>query len=247
MANKATLVVGVDGSPKTVVEWPGDSGGDSFNPNRVDCSVNSGRVDGLYTAQPVLHTQPAGNVVGGFNGGGTGNKSICGYRLIPDGQPLSAWQGFSYTWRDLDPLNPGLPTYANILVDVNGDGSLIKIFVVDPVSLPALNNGTNTPNVDGSTTTSYAAASQFVLIVNLLAGVAPAVSLGPAWPANSFRISDVLAVYPNARFLETASGDGGLPKSPNVTPAFLLVTGDSLNQQIRAMRVSGVTFNGASL
>ena len=36
-------------------------------PNRVDCSVNSGLVDNLYSAAPVLHTQTSGNVGGGFN------------------------------------------------------------------------------------------------------------------------------------------------------------------------------------
>jgi len=35
-----------------------------------------------------------------------------------------------------------------------------------------------------------------------------------------------------------------LPKAPNKTPPLMLITGDSINQIIRAFRLSDVKFNG---
>lgn len=220
-------------------------GGSAFEfPNRLDCSVNSGRVSELYTAAPVLHTQPAANPAGGFNGGGTGNKAILGLE-VGDGLPLGALQSLSWTWLDLSFTNAGpFETYSNLVVDVNGDGSLYKVFVNDPASVPALLNTTNVTNGDGSVTSSVVVPANLFLIVNDLAGVVPVVNLGPSWLNHGYALADVLAVYPNAKLKAVNSGDGGLPAATR-TPAWMLLTGDSGNHRLIAMRITGAAFNGA--
>jgi len=233
-------------------------GGGAFEMfSRVDCSVNAAYVESPYSRTPVLHTRSSGQVAGGYNGGGVGNKSILGFR-VGNGLPLGQLQRIEYTWLDLNPAMSGFATYANLIIDVNGDGSAYKIAVIDPASLPGLNNGTTVTNPDGSHTTTWLGASNNVLLVNGLLNpplppggpgfVPPTVPGGPlpgGWPSNSYSIAAILAAYPNAKLAEASSGDGGLPRAPNTTPAFLLATGDSNNQVIRAFLLSNVKFNGA--
>lgn len=238
----------------------GGGGGGLNYPNRLDASVNNGRVENPYSANPILHCQSGGNVAGGFNGGGTGNKCILGYD-VGNLLPLGAFTGFDYTWRDLAPYISGLPVYANLVIDVNGNGTAYKIGVVDPASPLALGNGSTVTNLDGSFTTTFNAATQNLLIVNGLPTVLPGV--GPpyvpptvagaapptygftaGWGSSSYSIAAILAAYPNARLARAASGDGGLPVSPNVTPALMLITGDAINQRIRSFQLSSVRFNG---
>jgi hypothetical protein len=238
----------------------GGGGGGGFNyPNRVDCSVNSAHVQDPYDATPVLHAQSGGNVAGGYNGGGVGNKTILGYR-VGDLLPLSQLVSVEYTWLDLNPATSGLPVYANFVIALNGllGSAIYKIGVIDPASPAALANGSTVVNPDGSRTTTWLAASMNLLLVNALASpgfavgppfVAPTVSLAPLppagnWPSNSYSLAAILAAYPGATLAEASSLDGGLPKAPNKTPAFMLVTGDSTNQIIRAFKLSDVKFNG---
>jgi len=214
---------------------------------RVDCSVNAARVEQPYSATPFLHCQNGGNAAGGFNGAGVGNKSILGFD-VGDGEPLGVWTGIEWTWLDLAASTPGLGVYANLIVDQNGDGSLYKVFVVDPASNVALNNGTTVTNGDGSKTTTFDPSTEYVLVVNDIVGVVPAVDLGgPFWGNRSYRVSDILATYPAATFKYAASADAGLPKSPTKTPAYLLMTGDSTNNRVRAFRLSGVQFDGVGV
>jgi len=241
----------------------GGGGGSDFSfPNRVDCSVNSAHVESPYSIMPVLHAQSGGNAPGGYNGGGTGNKCMLGYR-VGNGLPLGALTSIEWTWKDLNPATSGLAVYANLVLALNGPpGSAVyKIAVIDPASLPALNNGSTVTNLDGSFTTTFLGASMNLLIVNALSVpgtaigapfVPPTVSLAPLpptsnWGSNSYSISAILAAYPGATLIEASSGDGGLPVAPNVTPPFILVTGDSTNQRIRAFKLSNVKFNGADV
>jgi hypothetical protein len=231
--------------------------------NRVDCSVNSAHVESTYAALPVLHAQSGGNTAGGYNGGGTGNKSILGFR-VGNGLSLSLLSSIEWTWFDLNPATSGFPVYANLVIALNGPlGSQInKILVIDPASAPVLNNGTTITNPDGSFTTTFLAASMNVLVVNGLAmsGVSPGppfvmpdqppalippFGLPAGWGSVSYSLATILANYPAATLVEVSSGDGGLPKAPNKTPPFMLITGDSGNQIIRAFRLSNVRFNGA--
>jgi hypothetical protein len=233
---------GPSGPPVAIPE-----GGDQtfVFPGRVDCSVNSAYVELPYSAHPVLHARSGGNAAGGFNGGGLGNKCILGYRA-GNGLPLSQVVSFEYTWLDLNPGTSGLPVYANLLIDVNGNGTAYKIAVIDPASPPALNTGSTVVNPDGSRTTTWLSASNNVLVVNGLLNpplppggpgfvppTVPGAPLPGGWPSNSYSFAAILA-------------DGGLPVSPNKTPALMLVTGDSINQIIRAFRLSGVKLNGVA-
>jgi hypothetical protein len=226
--------------------------------NRVDCSVNSAHVESTYASLPVLHAQSGGNTAGGYNGGGTGNKCILGFRA-GNGLPLGSLSSIEWTWLDLNPATSGLPVYANVVIALNGPlGSApYKIGVIDPTTLPALNNGTTVLNPNGSRTTTWLGASMNLLIVNGLASpgfavgppfVAPTVPGAPlpgGWPSNSYSLAAILAAYPGATLAEASTLDGGLPKAPNKTPPFMLVTGDSTNQIIRAFQLSDVRFNGA--
>lgn len=235
------------------------SGGESFEfPGRVDCSVNSAHVEAPYSSTPVLHAQSGGNLAGGFNGGGTGNKCILGYRV--GSLPLAALTEIEWTWLDLNPATTGLPVYANLVIALNGPpGSApFKIGVVDPAAFPALVNASTITNPDGSFTTRFDASSMNLMIVNGLAApgfavgppfVPPTVSLAPLppaanWGSNSYSIAAILAAYPGAVLMDASSLDGGLPVAPNVTPHFMLITGDSINQRIRAFKLSDVKFNG---
>jgi len=219
-------------------------GGTATQLTRVDCSVNSARVEQPYSATPFLHCQNGGNAAGGFNGGGVGNKSILGFD-VGDGEALGVWTGVEWTWLDLAAATPGIGVYANLIVDQNGNGTLYKVFVIDPASGVALNNGTTVTNGDGSKTTTFDPSTEYVLVVNDIVGVVPAVDLGgPFWGNRSYRVSDILATYPLAKFKYAASADGGLPKTPTKTPAYLLMTGDSTNNRVRAFRLSGVKFDG---
>ena len=215
-------------------------------PNRVDCSVNSGLVDNLYSAAPVLHTQTSGNVGGGFNDLlKIGNKSILGFRTA-NLLGLGTWSGFQYTWRNLSPAGSPFDVYTNLVVDINGNDTVYKIFVMDPNSNPVLDNGTTIINGDGSKTFTHVAGVNHFLVVNDLSGVVPAISLGANWWEHGYALADVLAVYPAARLREASSGDNGMPVL-TPTPAFMLVTGDSNNNRVHAQRLTNVQFNGIAV
>lgn len=228
-------------------------------PDRVDCSVNSAHVESLYGKAPVLHAQPGGNVAGGFNGGGLGNKCILGFR-VGNLLPLGSLSGFKYTWRDLNPATPGIATYVNLVLDVNGNGSAYKIAVVDPASPPGLGNGTTVTNPDGTKTTTFDAATMNLLIVlglpvpplppggpGFVPPTVPGAPLPGGWPSNSWSIAAILAAYPACRLAEASSLDGGLPKAPNTTPAFMIITADSINMLVRAFRITDIEFNGVAI
>lgn len=237
------------------VEGVGPSSGfDPFAfPSRADFSVNSARVEYAQSATPVLHTQTAGPIAGGFNGGGQGTKSILGFD-IADGLALSALVSFEYTWLNLVPfVVGGLAVYANFIVDLFGNGTVYKILVIDPLSVVALNNGTTITNGDGSKTTSLLFASQWVLVVLDVPGYPPGVPVpqvnlapGGSWLSRSYSVADIAAAYPLAVLRRASSLDGGLPKA-TVTPAVMLITGDSSNNRISNMKLSNVKLNGVAV
>jgi hypothetical protein len=218
---------------------------------RGDFSVNAGRVENAWSDAPVLHTQTKNPGAGGYNGGGQGSKSILGFN-VGDGLALSLLLSVAWTWFNLVPyVSTPFGVYLNLIVDLFGNGTLYKILVVDPSSVPALNNGTTILNVDGSRTTSIDFATEWVLVVNDVPGYppgipAPAVNLVPggSWLNRSYRLADIAAAYPLAVLRRANTLDGGLPLA-TVTPAMLLCTGDSGNNRVHAMKVTDVLFNGA--
>lgn len=233
-------------------------------PNRADNSVNSGNVQNLHSPIATLRTQPQGNVVGAFNGAGTGNKAILG-----TGQG-SAWSfgaltSIEFTWRDVQPSQPGPGPYVNLLISLSGTTAGPYVLgVIDP-SLPAsLHNGVTTLNPDGSSTTVWTAATDALVIVNGLL-VPPNPPGGPGfvppsyddspppppplpggWLHYSYTLADIAAAYPAAQFLDGDTGDNGMPKSPNVVRYLAVVVGDSNNQLQRAFEISSVKLNGAT-
>jgi hypothetical protein len=249
----ASVYMGPLGSTQLVQGMTG-GGGDLFAQlARGDFSVNSGRVENAWSDSPVLHTQTRGPLVaGGYNGGGTGSKSILGVD-VGNGLPLASLVSLSWTWLDLVPyVSSPLECYCNLIVDLFGDGSLYKILVIDPASVPALNNGTTVLNLDGSRTTSIAFGTQFVLVVNDVPGYppgvpVPAVNLNPvgSWLSRSYRVADIAAAYPAAVLRRASSLDGGLPIA-TVTPAMLLCAGDSGNNRVQAFKVTSIFFNGVA-
>ena len=140
--------------------------------SRVDLSVNDAYVEGPYTRTPILHAQPGGNVLGGFNGGGLGSKSILGFRTVLgqpiSGMPLSQLKTLQYTWRDLSPPTSVVPftdAYVNFVVDMLGNGTQYNIFVIDPQFDASLVNNTTVVNPDGTSTTTFDAATQCPVII----------------------------------------------------------------------------------
>jgi hypothetical protein len=201
-------------------------------------------VDGANSDAPILRTLTGAPLAGGYNGGGNGSKSILGIdagHLLPLGSIVS----LDYRITNLMPYNvaPWPLAFVNLLVDVLGNGTQLKVFVIDPQSVPALSQTTNTPNLDGSTTVAFDAATNLVLIVGLLPPVVPIVNLGPSFLQQGFSIASVLASYPLARLARLNTLDGGLPKVQTLPP-FLLVNGDSSNNRTIATRLQAIRLNG---
>lgn len=182
----------------------------------------------------------SGNVAGGFVGGGTGNKAIIGTDFALVDQSVGVLNALRVTYAHRRPANTSVLSepYINFIVDINGDGSVYKIFVLDQASNPALNL-LNKAAVAGTVPEDHEYTLTWigdgrVKIVNELAGVTPVENEGAGWLNRVFRIgsvgdaagTSVLAEYPNARFVHAYPADGGLPDSVCL-PATLLVLGDS--------------------
>lgn len=222
---------------------------------RSDQSVNSARVDNVYSTQPILRTQSAGNVAGGFNGPGTGNKAILGCRPFTFGIPLAAIVDFSFTFTDL--LALGLTVYANWVLDLNGDQTAYAVGVIDPAATPGLLLGAATFNPDGSETWSWNPTFNMMVVNGLKVPpnppggpgfVPPTITLpGPplpvGWQNNSYSVADVLAAYPACVVRAGDTLDNGLPKSPNSSYPFLFIAGDSTNQSQRAFQLKRLLLN----
>ena len=214
----------------------------------VDMSVNSGRVDGIGSDHLVLRTLTAGNVAGGFNGGGIGSKAIAAFTDAGLNLLLSALLSFEYTWVDIVSFSAGFLVYANLVVELDPVGApgVYNILVVDPGTPIGLHTYTTTVNPDGSSTTKWTSSNAIQVVGGLPPAILPDYSFGPSWTAQSYLIPTILAAYPNAILRRVASGDGGLPKL-QITPAFMLLTGDSNNNNVRALSVEKVLFNGQHL
>lgn len=225
----------------------GGGGGDTLAfLNRVDCSVNSANVSNAYGARPILQIRTGGNVAGGFNGIGLGNKSILGFSGF-DGIALSTLTSFSYRWRDMAPGNSPFLPYANLVVDINGNDTVYKIFVMSVPGPVGSNPFSIIVNGDGTTTYTHIFGSNDLQVVNDIPPVVPYINVGVPWQSHSYRLSDILASYPSARLRDIASGDAGLPKSPAITPSFLLIQGDSNTNRIGGTALYEVFFNGTQV
>jgi len=233
----------------------GGSGNTFSHPNRLDLSVNHARVSTPYSDVPVLQTSTGTNAAGAYNGGGVGNKAILGFKGL-SGVPLASITSIVFDWMPLS-ITPPAPVlfYANMIVDLGG-GAGVRVFVIDtdPAVAGPLNVGTVTSPSAGVLRMTHTPALNFVQIANAFGPVPPAIApvpvpvaagapLGP-WPASSFSYAAILAAYPGATLIDVSSGDGGLPKAPTVTPALMLIQGDSSNLQMRASAMLSMKVNG---
>jgi hypothetical protein len=259
-------IAGIRGkSPSTYDTRPAGGGGSSALqafPNRLDVSVNQANVDNAQSAVPVLTTRTGVNNVGGFNGGGTGNKAMLGIQGL-NGMPLGNLNSLSWIWQELEEAhtNPlGLHVYANIIIEPNPIGfpGVYKILVFTDTLSP-VSDVITTPVSPGVWLQEWPTDSnKLVFCVNPPGPVPPPLvsvwtTPPPGVPFFSaadntyftqlFRMADILAAYPNAIIVDASSGDGGLPNSA-VIPALLLIVGDSNNRALVSRLISSILVNG---
>lgn len=211
---------GDDTAPET-----GGSGLDSLR-DLVDLSVNdasAGVVDdedgGLR-----LRAEAGSNEVGGFNGSGTGNKSIAG---LPSYDGL-ALHGLSLLAMEARATAGGSAPYFNVVVDLDcGCGELALIVADSTVA-------TTTDLGDGVTRYEFLASEAQWKAAGGLDDILPAhlESTGGA-------LSDVVSAYPWACLTDADTGDDGMPRD-TVTTAIMVIEGDSLNTSELEQRVSAV-------
>lgn len=256
-AYASTAGVGANG---VIVIWEyssggGGGGGDLFEYiERGDFSVNKASVDNAWSANPVIKTQTGTNAAGGFNGGGTGNKTILGIN-VGDGLALGALNTIEYTWRPLVPyVTTPFQPFVNLVCELGAPAPAgYKILVIDPAAVPALNVCTTVNNGDGTFTTTWDASIHFLQVVLDVPGYPPgvplpAVNLNPvgSWLNRSYDIAAIAAAYPLAALRRAASADGGMPAA-TITPAFMIVGGDSGNNRIQAWEITEIFFNGVQV
>jgi len=252
---------------------PGSGGG--FAKYTIDLSTNSAAVDfGWKTNQSncsvVMRTGAMLNPPGGFNGGGTGNKSVLGIRNILHGKPLSFLQDISYKWQNVlgtggvfyNPPAPPSNTdpYLNLLIDFDplGVHDLRVLVMCDSGNAPIVANAIGSyANPGGLNTLDYAWNKlQDVLIVNappnpVPGGVPVNINNGPIWLNKTYQWSALVAANPTAIFVDafpatfgTPGGDGGSP-SGAIIAALSINSGDSGNvirsgKNILKLQVNGI-------
>jgi hypothetical protein len=232
--------------------WPGfgGSGGVKF-PKRYDLSVNGSRCEGADTSSALLITQTVVANAGAFNNlTRIGNKAILAIGGH-DGLPLGSFNSFSWDFEkvslEADPATTS--HYANIIIDLGAPPGLV-IAVLDPSAPVGLNIGTLT-NPAPNKYSFVHGPSNYIQIVNAFTTVPPvsppvpiAAGTNVNWNQAAFKISDILASFPNAKLVDAFTNDGGLPKNV-ITPAILLASGDSINQADRVKRITNIKLNGA--
>ena len=249
-----------------LAKFSGTGGGSQTFPGRLDVSVNGANVDNAQSGFPVLTTRTNVNAVGSFNGGGSGNKAILGVQGLHH-MPLAEFLSLSFQWTELEAELPNplaMRLYSNVLIEPDPVGfpgtfkvlvltdTLAPIVTLDVASLgsgswletwptlagPARVQCVNPAGAPGPPVSVWTAPGP---------GVPYAVALSNTWQGQSFNLSDVLAAYPNARLVDCASGDGGLPKSPAKTPALLFIVGDSGNHNLVSRLLQAAHVNGVAV
>jgi hypothetical protein len=220
-------------------------------PHRLDLSVNKANVDNAQSQTPVLTTRTGTNPAGAFNGGGLGNKAFLGIMGF-DSLLLSALASLEFTWDDLsNNVALGLLPYINLIVEYDpvGNPGVYKVFVITAALVPTSANAfTITALGNGRYNYKYTASNNTIQVVWPGAAgfppVVPVVNNGPSWFDQAFRMSDILAAYPNARLRDASSLDGGMPNA-TVTPSVLFIIGDSNNLLYNSKLIEQIKLNGA--
>ena len=236
----------------------GAGGGGGLN---SDFSVNSAGVNGGYQdGSIVLRTGSRTNAAGGYTGGGTGNKSISGV-FGRSGLPIGSLTAISYRFTNATGpggpffIPPGGPTtltpYCNFIVDFGPPAGLKVCIVLDDSLAAAITAAIGTYVNNGFNVLTYTwTAAMSILIVGQVppapGGVAPSVTVGPGFLENAYSWPAIVAANPGAVLRDAFTGDGGLP-SGAVTPAIMLVSGDSLNVVKSGKRIEAFSVNGVSV
>lgn len=250
-------------------------GGLTMVDNRRDHSVNGARVDLFNTTQAILRTMTNSNPLGGYAGGGVGNKAILGHFLTAP-LLLSALVSIDFTVLRITPEETPLAVnslpYANLVIELDPVGApgVYSIFVFGDVNNPLLLGAYSVPGLNQHRCLWTAASpGSGVLVVNfkgiltfvpgptanaILVGPAAqglnpiiGVTLASAWQTAAYSIAQIVAVYPLARIVNAFSADGGLPKSPTVTSGVMMIIGSSSNSLQNAVQVLDWKLNGLSI
>jgi len=236
----------------------------------IDLSVNTAAVNLGFAGTGVLRTGSSVNPTGAFNGGGTGNKAILGLRDF-SGAPLSAIQSLEYSFQNLlgpagpffNPPEPPTTTtpYINFVVDFDPTapgGDLRVLLLCDDTLNPVVAAAIGTyQNPGGLNTLVYGWDETLnVCIVGsppnaTPGGVAPSVSIGPAFTDNAYSWAALKAANPNAVMIDAfpaptfaPTGDGGMPVGA-IVPSILMLSGDSGNvtksgKHLLSWKINGV-------
>ena len=203
----------------------GEEGLDSLR-DIVDLSVNdasAGVVDDETGGLRLLTGEGAADV-GGFNGSGTGNKSIAGLTGY-DGTSLGE---LSLLAMESEAVTGASTPYFNVVVDLDCGCGDLSLIVADSTLATISELG------DGTTRMEYLASAPQWKAVGGLGDILP-----PHLDATGGALSDVLAAYPRACLSDADTGDNGLPRD-TVTTAIMVIEGDSVNTSALEQRVAAV-------
>lgn len=184
----------------------------------VDHSVNHAFVK-MQNKELIFQANKATNTAGNFNGGGTGNKPICsifGYEDLPLAQlPVIKCETeirTKATGTDADETQLGVSF--NILVDLLGDGSIVKVITATNTLGGAFDKYGNT-GAKASKTDFDINNDTFHVVGNL-----PNYTGALPWTSNAISINTLLngdgdveytGSYPDAKIVSVVSSDGGHP------------------------------------
>lgn len=209
-----------------------------------DLSVNNASVTKQTTLLGdevlLLDVDPGNFPAGSYNGGGTGSKAILGVNNFNDVK-LTELNSIQYTERSYSDQPIASILYLNIIIDLECDGNTVKILTADPefqstpVAVDA--EGFETYRIEESDKQFRAVGGLYDQNGNEIAS--------PNNPGTGQLASfnDITAAYPNACIKKTATGDGGMPKSPTETSGILFVVGSSSTNYNTGAEIKEIKFN----
>lgn len=209
-----------------------------------DLSVNNAEVTVQTTLAGdkvlLLDVDPGTFPPGSYNGGGTGSKAILGINNF-NGSPLADLNSLQYTERPYSDQAIASILYINIIIDLECDGNQIKILTADP----ELNSPPIAVDADGFSTYRIEEDDKQFRAVGGLDDPNGNEIASPTNPGvgQFASFNDITAAYPNACIVKTATGDGGMPKSPIETSGILLVVGSSSTNYNTGAEIKEIKFN----
>jgi len=237
---------------------PGPPGNGSL----LDLSVNTAQLNQNYASNAiVLRTGSKANTAGAYNGGGVGNKAIACVRGF-SGLPLASLLSLSYTWENvLGPAGPNfnppgaatvLSPYINLIVDFGGGVLRVLILCSDSLvgTISAAIGTYSNPGGLNVLTFSWNNAKDVIIVGSPPApspgGVPVDISVGPGHLNNAYKFSALVAANPLATLIDAFTGDSGLPVGA-ITPAIMLISGDSGNLTKSGKKFTQFLVNGTSV